>query len=211
MRLVFVSVVAGSIAFAPMPSAAQSGERFELSGLVGTAHTVRTARLGSERATEPFGGLRFDARLWSLGGGRAGLAVGYDYYRFSDSGLAPGDLCMATCALSQSSGSIPWSQHGSDKRLLLGLTWQRALGYGLRLQGGANVGLRQAKSGNTFGGNAYESEAPKRSVYGGEVGLSSRLSNIVVGLNLQHDVSRLSSAPRRQDRVSLRLGYAWGR
>jgi len=208
MRPYLVSLSVLALVLASERAGAQSAAQLELSGLAGLAHTDRVARLGAEEWVEPYSGARIDLRFASLGGGRAGLALVYDYYAFGVRGYVP-PPCLA-CALSAPpDGWLPYHEHGTDERLALGATWQRLVLSWLRLDAAGFVGLRQTTHEQRVDGMRYDDAAPRRGLLAGELGLSTLVRSLVTGVALQYGTSTMAGGRQRtQNRVAIRLGYA---
>ncbi len=211
MRLSLVSLSMFALVLTSDRAVAQSTRQLEVSGLAGAAHTARPGRLGAEEWLEPYAGLRVDARLWSVGGGRAGVALMYDYYEFSvqSRGLPP---CVGVCALSGvpgADGLVEYHEKGADERLAVGATWQRPLVSWLRVDVTGVIGVRQATHGRRVDEQQFEDSAPRRALLAGEVGVSTQWRAFVAGLGFQYGGSAEGSSLRRvQNRVAFRLGYA---
>ena len=218
MRPSLVRLSLYSLFLLPQLSYAQSTRQVEIIGLAGAAHTDRGSRLNAEDWLEPYAGLRVDARLWSLAGGRAGLALTYDYYDFSVQGRyfppCTGFCINGAAAVPGADGKVVYRQQGADERLALGGTWQRPIFPWLRVDVGGLVGLRRTPGERQIDGQRYEDSAPRRAFLAGEAGVSTQWRAVVTGVGFQYGggktVGSYNSGDIRrvQNRVAFRVGYA---
>ncbi len=212
MRLSLVSAVAVAVIATSSAGMAQGPRQLELSLLGGTAHTDRTARLSAEEWIEPYSGVRVDARLMSLWGGRAGLAVQLDRYGTRDDAVVNPPcttICLASSYVDPQTGLVPYRVRTSDARFLLGASWQRPLVSWLRADLLGLVGVRRLQSDRQWGNESFGEVPISKSIVGGEAGVSAQWRTLVGGVAFQYSSgSQWQGVRRGQNRVALRAGYA---
>ena len=214
MRLSLVSAVGLALVTTSSVLVAQGPRQLELSLLGGTAHTDRTARLSAEEWIEPYSGIRLDARLISLWGGRVGMAVQLDRYHTGLDGMTSPPCAAEVCAAHSSrleSGLVPIAIRGSDARLLAGASWQRPLTSWLKRDVLGSIGVRRLESETRLNGVAWGQSFPsvQKAVVGAQVGVSTRWHGTVGGAAFEYASGRQWNGVRRaQNRVALRAGYA---
>jgi hypothetical protein len=193
---------------------AQGPRQLELTLLGGTAHTDRTARLSAEEWIEPYSGVRVDARLMSLWGGRVGVAVQLDRYGTRDDALVSPPcvgMCLASSYRDQPTGLVPYQVRTSDRRVLLGASWQRPIVSWLRAEVLGLVGVRRLENDQRVQGVVIGPpfSSVRKSVVGGEAGVSAQWRGLIGGAAFQYSSGGQWYGVRRgQNRVALRAGYA---
>lgn len=217
MRPSLVSAVVVAMVSVAVPTHAQLGRQLELSVLGGTAHTDRTARLSAEEWSEPYSGVRVDARVARLWGGRVGAAVQLDRYRARLDGMttAPcmlptGMYCAASSAL-LSSALVPIAIRSHDERLLLGASWQRPITSWLSVDMLGLFGVQRLESVTTIGGAPFGDQYPsvQKGVFGAQAGVSAQWRGLIGGAAFEYaGGGQWNGVRRRQNRVALRAGYA---
>lgn len=213
MRQNVVSVAALLITSLALPARAQVGRQLEFSVLGGTAHTDRTARLGAEQWIEPYTGVRLDARLATLWGGRVGMAVQLDRYRVRLDGKAPPPCMAQVCAAIAlpPSSLVPVAIRSADERVVLGASWQRPLVSWLNADVMGLFGVRRVESVTTVDGAQFGLQFPsvQKGVFGLQAGLSAQWRGVIGGAAFEYAGGRQWDGVRRgQNRVALRAGYA---
>lgn len=214
LHLVSLAVVAGSLL--PTLGRAQdqlmATRRFELTALVGGAHSARPSRLVGEDWAEPYAGLRLDVRLWSTGAGTLGFQVFADQSRFGlDTEVAP---CVEQCVGIAILRRAKYHEASANRNVGAGITYQRAVTRVLALDAGLMTGQRDTCSERSLQGQVGEGYelgdcAPGRLFVGGEVGASILVRSVVAGLAVQRTGPPLyASGVQAQTRMALRLGYA---
>lgn len=212
MRLSLVRAVGVAFVLTTAPVLAQGPRQLEFSVLGGTAHTDRTARLSAEEWIEPFSGVRIDARLAKLWGGRVGVAVQLDRYGTRDDAhTAP--PCIEICLLSSyrdpRTGLVPYQVRTSDARLLFGASWQRPIASWLRGDVTGFVGTRRLTSERRWGAELLGDPTVREAIVAGEAGVSAQWRTLVGGVAFQYSSGDQWEGIRRgQNRVALRVGYA---
>lgn len=212
MRRRMVSAVVVAMLLTALPASAQGALQLELTVLGGTAHTDRTARLNSEEWIERYSGLRLDARVASLWGGRVGVAMQLDRYGTRDDAQVspPCDwACLASSYRDPNTGLVPYKVRTSDARFLVGASWQRPIASWLRADVVGLMGMRRLKSDLQWGDQPFGSPSVRKAVVGGEAGVSTQWRSFVGGVAFQYSSgSQWDGVRRGQNRVAFRAGYA---
>lgn len=212
MRRSIVSAVVIAIVSSALPAMAQGVRQLEFSVLGGTAHTDRTARLSAEEWIEPYSGVRVDARLVSLWGGRLGVAMQLDRYGTRDDGLLSPpctDVCLLSSYRDPRIGLVPYQVRTSDSRVMFGASWQRPIVSWLRADVSGLVGTRRLESDRRWGDEKFGDPTVRKAVVGGEAGVSAQWRTLVGGVAFQYSSGDQWNGVRRgQNRVALRAGYA---
>lgn len=218
MRFSFVRVVGGCIGLAlglsPSPSNAQRVRQLELALLGGTAHTDRAARLSAEEWVEPFSGVRLDARLAKLWGGRVGVTLQADRYSTRVDGFGSPPCVAEFCTASDlrlRSSLLPLSIRSFDERVMAGATWQRPLTSWLSADVAGLFGVRRLESQTRIEGAPFGQSFPmvNKGVVGVQAGMSAQWRGLIGGAAFEYGGgSQWNGVRRGQNRVALRVGYA---
>lgn len=217
MRLSLVSAVAVAVVSIGIPARAQHGRQLELSVLGGTAHTDRSARLSAEEASEPYSGVRVDARVAQLWGGRVGVALQLDRYRARLDGMttapcmSPAGTYCETVSVLLSSALVPVAIRSFDERALVGATWQRPLASWLTADLLGLFGVRRVESVTKLSGVPFGESFPsvKKGVFAAQAGVSAQWRGVVGGAAFEYGGGgQWNGVRRRQNRLALRAGYA---
>ena len=83
-------------------------------------------------------------------------------------------LSLASSYVDPQTGLVPYKVRTSDARFLLGASWQRPLASWLRADLLGLVGVRRLESDRQWGDQSFGEGAVRKSVVGGEAGVSAQ-------------------------------------
>jgi len=196
---------------APLHAQEQLQHRIEIGVLLGTTQINERSRYPGESSSQPYVGVRTDARFMRLGPGVLGAALFWDRYHFDDIGYS-GYCDPGPCTVlvgSNAPGEFRTGRINNAARLGGGLTWQLPLGAGIS----GDVGVSAGRFARTLGGGSGLSEladkASSRSFLGAEAGITRYWRGLALGAGYEYNHSwRVRGSKPTAHRLRMRLAYA---